>query len=126
VIARIEEILKHDVAGDPCTGLKWTRRATRKIAKELRALGIAVSARTVARLLEDMDFSLRVNRKSISRSSHADRNEQFLYISQQRMSFIYGVIFRLDCISYRYYVNCAEFMSPNCTGSRRETSGEVS
>jgi hypothetical protein len=87
VIARIEEMLKHDVAGDPCSRLKWTRRTTRKIAKELRALGIAVSARTVARLLDGMDFSLRVNRKSISRSSHADRNDQFVYISEQRTSF---------------------------------------
>ena len=87
MIAKIEEMLKHDVAGDPCTGLKWTRRTTGRIAKELRALGIAVSARTVARLLDDMDFSLRVNRKSISRSSHPDRNDQFVYISEQRTSF---------------------------------------
>jgi hypothetical protein len=87
VIANIEQILQHDVAGDPCTGLKWTRRTTRKIANELLALGISVSAGTVARLLEEMDFSLRVNRKSIARSSHPDRNEQFLYISQQRTSF---------------------------------------
>lgn len=87
MIAKIEELLQHDVAGDPCTGLKWTRRTTRKIAKELRALGITVSANTVARLLDGMDFSLRVNRKSISRSSHADRNDQFVYISEQKTSF---------------------------------------
>lgn len=87
MIARIEEILKHDVAGDPCTGLKWTRRTARKIAKELRALSIAASAGTVARLLDGMDFSLHVNRKSISKSSHGDRNDQFIYISEQRTSF---------------------------------------
>jgi hypothetical protein len=87
VIARIEELLKHDVAGDPCTGLKWTRRATRKISKELRALGIAVCPRTVARILDDLAFSLRVNRKSISRGSRPDRNEQFVHISEQRTSF---------------------------------------
>ena len=65
MIARIEELMTHDVAGDPCTGIKWTRRATRKIAKELRALSIVISPRTVARLLSDLDFSLRVNRKQL-------------------------------------------------------------
>ena len=55
--------MKHDVAGDPCSGLKWTRRTTRKIAKEVCALSIQVSPRTVARLLKALAFSLRVNRK---------------------------------------------------------------
>ena len=87
MIARIEELLKHDVAGDPCTGLKWTRCATRKISKELRALGIGVCPRTVARILDDLDFSLRVNRKGLSRGAHPDRNEQFVHISKQRTSF---------------------------------------
>ena len=79
--------MTHDVAGDPCTGIKWTRRATRKIAKELRALSIVVSSRTVARLLRDLDFSLRGNRKQLSRGSGPDRNEQFEYIAAQRTSF---------------------------------------
>ena len=79
--------MQHDVAGDPCTGIKWTRRATRKIAKELRTLSIAVSPRTVARLLKDLDFSLRVNRKQLSRGSGPDRNEQFEYIAEQRTRF---------------------------------------
>ncbi len=43
LIARIEELMKHDVAGDPITGVKWTRRTTRKIAKELFAAGIQVN-----------------------------------------------------------------------------------
>jgi arginine repressor len=63
VIARIEELMKHDIAGDPCTGAKWTRRTTRKIAKELKALNIKVSPKTVARILKDLHFSLRVNHK---------------------------------------------------------------
>lgn len=87
MIANIERLLKNEVAGDPCTALKWTRRATRKIAKELKAMGIDVSPRTVARILKDLRFSLRANRKSVSRSSGPDRNEQFSYIAEQRMSF---------------------------------------
>jgi hypothetical protein len=48
VIEHIEELMKHETAGDPVTGLKWTRRTTTKIATELSCLGIAVSDRTVA------------------------------------------------------------------------------
>lgn len=90
MIRRIRELLKDDVAGDPCNGLKWTRRSTRKIAKELRSLGIQVSARKVAQLLDDLHFSLHVNRKKLCRGSkatRAERNEQFEYISGQRESF---------------------------------------
>jgi hypothetical protein len=88
VIARIETLMQHEVAGDPCTGLKWTQRTTGKIANELKALGIEVSARTVARILGDLQFSLRANRKSLSQGSGADRDEQFSYIAEQRMSFV--------------------------------------
>ena len=87
VIARIEALMKHEVAGDPCTGLKWTRRTTQKIARELRAVGIEVSARTVARLLKKLRFSLRVNRKMIGRGSRPDRDEQFQYIARLRDRF---------------------------------------
>jgi len=79
--------MNHEVAGDPCTGLKWTRRTTHKIARELRAVGIEVSARTVARLLKKLRFSLRINRKMIGRGSSPDRDEQFTYIARLRTRF---------------------------------------
>jgi hypothetical protein len=79
--------MKHDVAGDPVTGVKWTRRTTSKIATELRSMGIDVGARTVARLLRGLGYSLRVNHKRVSRGSGPDRNEQFEHISEQRTSF---------------------------------------
>ena len=47
-------MMQHDTAGDPMTGLKWTRRTTTKIAVELGSVGIEVSDRTVARLLKKM------------------------------------------------------------------------
>ena len=43
VIAAIESALQHDVAGDPITGIRWTRRTTEKIATELATLDIQVS-----------------------------------------------------------------------------------
>jgi len=64
VIKRIADLLKHETAGEPMHGLKWTRKTTRKVARQLRRLNIRVSAKTVGRLLKAMGFSLRVNHKA--------------------------------------------------------------
>lgn len=87
MIAAIEALLKHDRAGDPMTGLQWTRRTTEKIARELKALDIDICANTVARLMKRLNFSLRVNHKKLSRRSDPDRDEQFVYIAEQRERF---------------------------------------
>jgi hypothetical protein len=79
--------MKHDTAGDPITGLKWTRRTTAKVAAELRTVGIEVSAKTVARLLKQMGFSLRVNHKKLSRTSPDERDSQFARIAELREQF---------------------------------------
>lgn len=76
--------MKHETAGDPMTGLKWTRRTTDKIATELQGVGIEVSAKTVSRLLKRMGYSLRVNHKKLSTGSGPDRDEQFAYIAKIR------------------------------------------
>ncbi len=76
--------MKHETAGDPMTGLKWTRRTTAKIAAELHELGIIVSDRTVAALLKTMGFSLRVNHKKLSSTAHPQRDAQFARIAELR------------------------------------------
>jgi hypothetical protein len=77
-------LLEHDTAGDPITGIRWTHKTPAGIAELLRQLDIEISANTVARLLRDMDFSLRVNRKAIATDSSPDRDQQFRYISSLR------------------------------------------
>ena len=66
MIDTIRRLMEHDTAGDPMTGLRWTRRTTEKIADELASLGIDVCANTVAKLLKDLDYRLRVNHKKLS------------------------------------------------------------
>jgi Rhodopirellula transposase DDE domain len=68
-------LVEHDTAGDPMTGLKWTRKTTEKIALLLQQIQIPVSANTVARLLEQMEFSLCVNRKQIATNSSPYRDQ---------------------------------------------------
>jgi len=92
VIQRIADLLRHDTAGDPIRGLKWTRRTTRKIARQLRRLGIRISARSVGRLLKEMGFSLRVNQKRLASGCKNPpprkvRNRQFLYLARMRKEF---------------------------------------
>jgi hypothetical protein len=77
-------------AGDPITGLKWTRKTTDKVSTELRKLDIEVSPRTVARLLGGLQYRLRVNHKKLSGGSarvRSLRNQQFLYIEDMRRAF---------------------------------------
>lgn len=81
--------MEYETAGDPMTGMKWTRKATEKVAAELlRSFGIGVGAKTVARLLKKIKFSLRVNHKKVSNSnvSRVDRNQQFSNIADLRES----------------------------------------
>ena len=87
MIAAIEAALQHDVAGDPITGIRWTRRTTEKIATELATLDIQVCPRTVARILKDLDYRLRLNHKRVAAGSGPDRDQQFQYLAEQRMKF---------------------------------------
>jgi hypothetical protein len=79
--------MEADTAGDPVTGIKWTRRTTEKIADELRAGGIDVCANTVAGLLKNLGFRLRVNHKKLTRTRDPGRDAQFAYITAQREHF---------------------------------------
>ena len=76
--------MAHETAGDPVSGLKWTRRTTAKLADELHGPGIDVCPQTVARLLKAMGYSLRVNHKKLAGASHPNRDQQFRHITQLR------------------------------------------
>ena len=87
----IAKLLEYDTAGDPITGLKWSHRTTAKIAAEIRQhYGIDISPNTVARLLHQMDYSLRLNQKKLATDYSADRKLQFDYISDARNRFQRG------------------------------------
>ncbi len=94
MIERIEALMKYKTAGDPISGLKWTRKTTQKVADELYHLGIKVSKTTVGKIMKEMDYSLKTNRKTISNGgkSHTKeqrkkRNDQFEYIDKMREKF---------------------------------------
>ncbi len=67
--------------------MRWSRRTTTTISQELGALGISVSPNTIARLLHQLGYSLRVNHKQIATSISPDRNLQFEYLAHLRDRF---------------------------------------
>jgi len=90
----IEKLMEYETAGDPMSGLKWTRKTTKKLADELKALGIKdVNRTTVGRLLKGLDYSLKVNHKKRALGAkktpeaRSQRNQQFEYINGLRTQF---------------------------------------
>jgi hypothetical protein len=83
--------MKYETAGDPMSGLKWTRKTTNKISKQLDSVGISVSSTTVGKILKKLSFSLKSNVKNISNGGKSmtvkeqgKRDKQFEYINKLR------------------------------------------
>ena len=87
VVKELERLVDPATRGDPMSPLRWTSKSTAKLADELRLQGFAISARTVAGMLQDRDYSLQSNRKTREGTSHPDRDAQFQHISQQTQAF---------------------------------------
>lgn len=75
-----------ETAGDPCSSLKWKRKSLRRLSEALGQTHPA-SPPTVGRLLDELDYSRKVNRKQLGVSS-PDRDEQFEYLQAQKQAFL--------------------------------------
>lgn len=84
----MEELLKDATAGDPIKGTKWTRKTLRALARELGKKGFRVGRETLRRLLRDLNYKLRTNRKRLTRKQDPERDRQFRYITRQRRAFL--------------------------------------
>ena len=82
LLKAIEGILEESSAGDPMSHLQWTCKSTRSIADQLRKSGFAVSHVSVMRLLKELGYSLRSNKKMLSGKNHPNRDEQFRHINR--------------------------------------------
>lgn len=82
VLNELQGLIKDHTRGDPMQALFWTCKSTENLASELRKKGYAISDRTVARLLHELDYSLQSNRKSLEGKQSEERNSQFEYINK--------------------------------------------
>jgi hypothetical protein len=80
--------MRDATAGDPITGLKWTHKSLRALATQLTRQHHTISAPTVARLLLEDGYALRANQKQRASKQSPGRDEQFLYIAEQRAMFL--------------------------------------
>jgi Rhodopirellula transposase DDE domain len=68
--------------GDPMSPLRWTCKGTRRLAKELTAMGHKISRTVVGELLNAQKFSLQGNRKTLEGGQSPDRDAQFHHINE--------------------------------------------
>lgn len=65
----------------------WTGKRLRDISAELAQLGLRVCPNTVRRLLDEVDYALHANRKSLCAQTSPWRDQQFGLLNHQRREF---------------------------------------
>lgn len=75
-------------AGDPITGLKWTRKTLRALARTLWFKGFKIGFVTLRRLLQEQDYAIRVNRKRLTKKQAPQRDRQMRYLIRLRRRFV--------------------------------------
>ena len=86
-ISKLDALIDPTVRGDPMSGIRWTCKSTRMLAKELCLIEQKVSHMTVKRELKRQKYSLQGNRKTDEGSAHPDRDAQFRYINDTVTAF---------------------------------------
>jgi hypothetical protein len=81
------QLLKDNTAGDPMSGIKWTRKTIRQLSRELRQKGLRVGRNTVRRLLKGQRYVLHANCKRLTNEHNPDRDRQMRYIARLRRAF---------------------------------------
>jgi len=86
--AALEALVEPTSRGDPMSPLRWTTKSVRKLAEELKALGLTVSYQVVDEILHRLGYSLQANAKTLEEGSqHPDRNAQFEHINRRAQGF---------------------------------------
>ena len=84
LVPDLQRLAEPATMGDPMRPLTWVSKSREKLACALNACGHDVSPNTVGRLLVDeLNYSRQVNRKTLEGASHPDRNAQFEHINAQ-------------------------------------------
>jgi hypothetical protein len=83
LVGALEALVEPATLGDPQSPLRWTAKSTRTLADELRAEGHPAGARTVAKLLKQLGYSLQAMAKTTEGRQHPDRDAQFRYLAGQ-------------------------------------------
>jgi Rhodopirellula transposase DDE domain len=88
ITAKLSALVEDETAGDPMTDKKWVRRTVRQIRKALKKQGYQLSRSTVWRLLKQLGYRLRANRKRFTGTDQPQRDRQMRYISRVKRLFM--------------------------------------
>src|SRR5262249_11197437 len=88
IIAVLEQLIENDVAGDPMGEAKWVRASLGHLSELLKERGYHASTSTVRRLLTQMGYSMKSNKRRHVTSQATNRDQQFRYIAAQRERFL--------------------------------------
>ncbi|MFZ0699640.1 MAG: ISAzo13 family transposase [Thermoplasmata archaeon] len=83
LVRDLEALVEPTTAGRPQSPVRWTSRSTRRLARELQALGHNASSHLVADLLHAAGYSLQGNQKTKEGTRHPDRDAQFRYLNAE-------------------------------------------
>lgn len=87
LLSDLKRLVDPATRGEPTSPLLWTSKSTQKLSEELKGMGHQVSARTAARMLHDLGYSLQANRKTREGKQHPDRDAQFQHINKKVRTF---------------------------------------
>lgn len=82
ILDDLKQLVEPVTGGDPMSQAKYVRRSLQHLSDDLAACGHAACADTVADLLRDLDYRLRVNVKRLTGPYHRDRDRQFHHLTE--------------------------------------------
>lgn len=118
ILKALDELLKDETAGDPITGLKWTKKTSYTISRELQRQGYEVGADTVRRLLKISRFVLRANRKRVDKRKDPNRDRQMRYLVRKRKRHEKAG-FPSISVDAKQRERIGNFKNPGCTYRRK-------
>ena len=80
--------MDESTVGDPMSPLKWNSKSSYQIQQYLASQGHRISEDTIQRRLRRLGYSLQANKKEKEGESHANRDQQFRYISGTAKRFL--------------------------------------
>jgi transposase len=83
LLPTLRELVESTTRGDPESALLWTARSQRNLVEALATKGYRISKHSLAKLLQELGYSLQGNRKKQEGAQHPDRNAQFDHINER-------------------------------------------
>jgi hypothetical protein len=87
LLSDLKRLLEPATMGDPMRPLRWVSKSHDKLAVALGEMGHQVSASTIPKLLEQLEYRRHVNRKTKDGGNHPERDAQFEHINAKAQEF---------------------------------------